>query len=169
MNEIWKIIPSYPDYEASTLGRIRRKTGGSRNTKVGRILKHMIHYKGYVRVDLGAKAKGKRVHHLILEAFVGPRPEGKQTNHINGIKSDNRLVNLEWVTPQQNVRHSFDKLGHKALCGIQLTQSKLTENDVLQIREWASFRWKQAMLAQAWNITAQTISHIVNRKTWKHL
>ena len=53
------------------------------------------------------KQKRCRVHALVLEAFVGPRPKGYQCNHIDEDKGNNRLDNLEWVTPRQNRMHSY--------------------------------------------------------------
>ena len=96
--EIWKAIPGYPDYEASNLGRIRS------HKRKGCILKAWFNDIGYSRVVLLAEGKqrGHMVHRLVLEAFVGP-PDGRDGNHRNGIKTDNRLVSLEWLTHRENM------------------------------------------------------------------
>ena len=67
--------------------------------------------KGYLQIDLHYKNKrGVRIHRLVALAFI-PNPDNKpQVNHINGIKTDNRVINLEWVTNSENQTHS-NKLG----------------------------------------------------------
>lgn len=66
---------------------------------------------GYRRVTLSLDGKKycRLVHHLVLEAFVGPRPEGHECRHLNGNPGDNRLENLQWGTSTEN---SFDVVRH---------------------------------------------------------
>lgn len=99
--EIWKFVVGRKckynvshKYQVSNLGRVRKSVSGE-------VLQTRIGYKGYVRI------LERSLHHLVLEAFVGPCPTGYQCNHKNGIKDDNRLENLEWVTAQENIRHSW--------------------------------------------------------------
>lgn len=98
MEEIWNKVKNYENYEVSNLG-------GARSLKFGkvRILKPN-QVKGYLLVDLCKDGKGKwfSVHRLVWEAFNGPIPEGMQVNHINEDKTDNRLENLNLMTPKEN-------------------------------------------------------------------
>ncbi|MCF3107292.1 HNH endonuclease [Niabella sp. CC-SYL272] len=117
--EVWKIIPGYQKYMVSSIGRIKsvdkKWLTGEGYTALRqspeRILRtHLIH--GYLKVALCKNGieKGFAVHRLVAAAFI-PNPSGKpQVNHINGIKYDNRVENLEWVTGKENVNHAI-KIG----------------------------------------------------------
>lgn len=110
--EIWKPIPGYEGlYEVSDCGRVRRMAG-SRDCKVTRIRATHDDTHGYPHIALYRDNKEKRckVHLLVLLAFVGPRPSGKQTNHKDGNRANPHLSNLEYVTPSENERHKIDVL-----------------------------------------------------------
>ena len=102
----YREIPGYPGYWAGTDGSIwsvRRKNYLPKKRKPSRLPT------GYLSLCLGNGWPQRYVHHLVLEAFVGPRPEGTECCHGNGIRSDNRLCNLRWDTHKENyadaVRH----------------------------------------------------------------
>lgn len=105
--ENWKTIPGW-DYEASSEGRIRNRVTGRilkphKNIKTGgRVTKKPG--APYWRLELWKDGTFKKfhVHRLVLEAFVGPRPPGKQCRHLNGDSLDNRLENLAWGTNQED-------------------------------------------------------------------
>ena len=99
----WKTIEGYSDYEISNKGEVRSFKFG----KI-RILKQSMSGYGYLKVMLcnNGEKKQLRVHQLVLETFIGPCPDGKECNHQNGIKSENQLSNLEWVTSSENIQHA---------------------------------------------------------------
>lgn len=102
ITEVYKTIEDYPNYEVSNLGNVR-------NRKTGLMLRPDKNNDGYLRVNLCKNGKSKmfKIHRLVASAFI-PNPEHKRTvNHINGIKIDNRLENLEWATHSENVKHAF--------------------------------------------------------------
>lgn len=112
MNEIWKPCFGFEDYlEASSEGRIRSKRRvfvnalGRTCVRNERILCHNIN-KGYHRVFIRINHKGYNflVHRLVFEAFNGKIPDGLQVNHIDENKDNNKLSNLNLLTPGENSR-----------------------------------------------------------------
>ena len=115
--EEWKDIQGYEGlYQVSNLGRVKRLDGyvktGIKHSEVrlckGRILKQNLKRNGYLTVDLSKEYKVKTisVHRLVAFAFCY-KPDGKEVvDHINTNKQDNRAVNLEWVSPEENRRRA---------------------------------------------------------------
>jgi hypothetical protein len=106
MIEIWKDIKGLEGYyQVSNLGRIVRLKQSS-GTKSGRIRKPGRHSAGYqvVRLSKNSIKIQFLVHRLVCEAFIGPA-NGRQVNHKDGDKANNKLSNLEWVTPAENTEH----------------------------------------------------------------
>jgi DNA primase catalytic subunit len=115
MEEIWKDIDGYDDYKISNLGRIRSFKPVAYKCVDG-ILKQSISKGGYCVVGLqkNGNRKGFLVHRLVAQAFIS-NPENKPcVNHISGVKDDNSIENLEWVTYSENEKHAYNKLGKKS-------------------------------------------------------
>jgi hypothetical protein len=170
--EQWKPIVGYEGvYEVSDLGRVRsldrwvRVGSGRRRTGVRYFSPSPSGAsKKYKRVLLRNPDKQRPVHQLVLEAFVGPRPENCEVRHLDGDPSNNRLDNLAWGTKAEN---QADKLRHGTILrGTANPASKLIEADVLAIR--ASNK-RQVDLAQMYGVSQPIISAILLRKIWKHL
>lgn len=110
--EQWRDVPGWEGfYEVSDLGRVRsvqrvvKRSNGWPQTVRSRVLLAPIGSHGYPRVNLsrpGGKPVQLLVHHLVLEAFIGPRPAGTETLHGNGVRDDCRLTNLRWGTSVEN-------------------------------------------------------------------
>lgn len=102
MEEIWKDIEEYPNYQVSNFGNIKNK-------KTNRLLKSKLGRDGrYLSVYLcnNEKENTQRVHRLVAEAFLGKQP-GLMVNHIDGNKLNNRVENLEWCTAKDNNLHAI--------------------------------------------------------------
>lgn len=132
--EEWRRIPSAPDYEASSLGRVRRATGVS-GTFAGRVLTPDVGKNGYVRVGVIVAGKPKKllVHRAVCEAFYGPAPTlTHQAAHGDGVKSNNTLGNLRWATPSEN-RADIAVYG-PGICEENAPHRKLDRAAVAEIR-----------------------------------
>lgn len=116
----WRPVAGYEGlYEVSDSGLVRSldRTVGSRYglRKIkGRVLQPGRSGRGrpQVRLQRDGQADWRFVHHLVLETFVGPRPDGKEACHSNGDQLDNRLVNLRWDTRSSNVLDSVQHGTH---------------------------------------------------------
>lgn len=96
--ERWKTIEGHPNYEVSSLGKVR-------NIRTGKLLTPYDDGKGYYRVSMDGKCL--RLHILVAVAFI-PNAENKTTvNHIRGNKMDNRASQLEWATPSEQLTHAW--------------------------------------------------------------
>lgn len=102
MEELWKEIKANPNYEVSTLGRVRNKV-----TK--RTLKDRDNGRGYLYVHLynSGERKSHYVHRLVAENFVSRDSQETEVNHIDGNKNNNTVFNLEWCTPSENNKHAW--------------------------------------------------------------
>ena len=167
MIEFWLPVVGWEDlYEVSNLGAIRRN---------GKKLKPFVDKRyGYVIVSLFRSGKGKtcRLHRVVALSHIGPQPtERHEINHLDGNKENNQATNLEWVTRGQNHKHAY-QIGLRkpsSLPGSSNPHSKLTESDVLKIREMKSDGIPGVDIARAFNIAPQTVSDIHKRRRWKHL
>lgn len=121
MQEVWKPIKSYEGcFEVSNLGRVRSITRKIERpdpkkpmnkrlfTYHGKLISFWITKRGYLRLAIAKDGIQRKhlVHRLVADAFIENPFNKEQVNHINGIKSDNRVENLEWVTNYENYAHS---------------------------------------------------------------
>ena len=175
MIEIWKKIPGFSRYEASSLGQIR-STNYKRTGKT-KTLNPSISKDGYLRTMLlndEGKYKSGGVHTWVALTVIGGRPEGKEVNHIDGVKTHNAISNLEYCTRSENCKHAI-KLGlWEIKHGSKNGNSKLTEQDVLAIREYAKKngpRYGRRALAEKYGISDSHIKDVISgrRGTWKYV
>jgi hypothetical protein len=138
----------------------------------GRLLSKHLSNKSYYFVSMYLKGKTFKfyLHRLVAECYI-PNPENKpQVNHINGNKLDNRIVNLEWVTNQENRNHAVENGLHPK--GEQMGNSKFTEEDIKWIRQNYipnHHQFGMSAIARKFNTYASTIHKIIHRTRWKHI
>lgn len=125
---------------------------------------------GYHCIHLTANGRNHHVtvHCLVAIAFVDGYFEGAQINHIDGVKTNNSPVNLEFCTSAHNVNHSI-VTGLRDNFGVKHWACKLTEDQVLEIRKLHSEGMTQTALSKIYGLTIAAIGKVVNRKRWKDI
>ena len=170
----WTHVVGYEElYQVSDLGRIKR-TGRSKGAHTGRVLKAQRRRGGYMKVRLyrGSQTSWADhfVHHLVAEAFIGPRTPDSEINHKNGVTGDNRATNLEWVTRSANLQHAFDVLGRDTPKGEKHHNAKLSADKVKEIRRlFATGQWTQVDLGKRFGVSQTTVWNVICRNSWKHI
>lgn len=168
--EMWKPVVGHEGrYEVSSLGRVRSlerrvrlvsKSGTEVSRAVPeRILRPAEDSAGYLSVCLGA-VRSRRVHQLVLEAFVGP-PEGQHALHANGDKKDNREENLRYGSRSDNMIDLFYH-GHR----------KLDREQVLRIRSAHARgfqRNEKKALAAEMEVSLSTIQDVARRRSYTYV
>lgn len=168
MTEQWRDIPGWErKYQVSDMGRIRSYASRSGPPdSAPHYLTPSIMRNGYSQVALWSNSSRVRdlVHRLVLMTFIGPRPGNMDACHNNGIKSDNRLINLRWASRRDN---HFDKKIHGTFQeGVSHGMSKLNNEAVREIRASAD---SHAKLARRLNVSETTIADIRRGRTWRHV
>ena len=155
--EVWKAIPGYEGrYDVSNLGRVYSRVSG-------KTLAAGPDSRGYPLVMLTPGRKYRRVHTLVLEAFVGPAV-GRVVRHKNPPVSDVRLSNLEYGTQSENVQ---DRNRHGTfLRGEKVPSAKLSPVQVSAIR--ADTR-TQREIAADYGLTQSAISRVKTKANWSHV
>lgn len=179
---IWKPVVGFEGfYEVSDTGLVRSldrhitydlqcRSGETKSVtrfKRGTILKPTPKDSGHLLVSLGRGTVPRSVHSLVLEAFVGPRPEGMNGLHENDDPADNRLENLYWGTQSQN---AFDAIRNgKKKVGDDYSGSKLRSAEIPVIR--AAIRSGQPYheIASRYGVSTATIQNIQYGKAWRHV
>lgn len=139
-------------------GSIKPQSLTGKYYKVGR---------GYLACKIGTKLI--KVHRLVAEAFI-PNPDNlPQVNHKNGVTTDNRAINLEWVTPSQNQRHAIRAGLRHFDCGEAIVTAKLTSEQVEEIRLEIASGCSHRPVAKRFGISKTQVGRIARKESWKHL
>jgi hypothetical protein len=171
--EEWKNIPEFEGYQASSLGKIRgidrfkKGRSGLRLTR-GQELKQVLNKKGYPEVRLRKNGTHTRlVHKLVASAFLVKSEGYTQINHINGIKTDNSVVNLEWVTNSENQLHAY-KLGlQPSRAGEGNSRATLTDEKVTILKELYNSGKTTKEVSELIGVSLSIIRQIIYGQSWR--
>lgn len=176
--EVWEEIPNYNGiYFVSNLGRVKsidrnvfNKGNNSNCFRKGKVLRPNKDSGGYLYVGLysvdGNKTSSIKIHRLVAHAFCDGYSEGLEVNHKDGIRHNNTVNNLEWVTKSQNMRdvykRGFNTNGEKG------NNSKLKDSDIGVIASLYDQGVSQGIIAKAFNVHQATISNVIRNKHYKN-
>lgn len=172
MNEEWRTIWNFPSYAVSNIGRVKRIEKYRNSTEDG-VLK--FSYCGG-KCDFGGKYLAvclcqsnvkttRTVHSLVARQFIGVRPEGYHINHIDGDRYNNKVENLEYVTPLENIKHQV-RIGHTAH-GVKNNCAKLDDEKVKLMRDMHRIlHYPYRSLASIFKVSIYTAIRIVRHESW---
>lgn len=176
MEEVWKNIDGYNgEYQVSNMGRVY-------SVKNRMLLKESFNKDGYVLIALynNGNRRGCSLHRLVAKEFILNTENKPEVNHKDLNKTNNRADNLEWVTKVENMRHAVENGKFqmsderkselsKRFSGENSYLSKLTEDQVKEIRKLREVGVKRVAVAEMFNVDKRTITDITNFRTWKHI
>lgn len=174
MSELWKPVRGYESfYEVSSYGRVRsldrtcRHSDGKVTQRKGRLLKQCLRA-GYPFVHLRGETKSCQVHtHRLVAGAFCEKPEGCEVvNHLDGEKTNNQSINLEWTTNGGNSRHAYSTGLNVSASGELHHSSKLTNSQVDEIRTRIIEGHSYRDIANDYGIAVMTISCIKTGRNW---
>jgi hypothetical protein len=166
--EEWLAVSGFPNAEVSNLGRIRSLFRGK-----SVIRKPLVHQHGYLTITLQNKTlkKRARIHVLVAEAFLGPKPKGFDVNHKDGNKKNNVADNLEYLTRSDNCKHAF-KIGLSYTPfrerGEKHPTAKISDADARAIRKMYRNGISRRAIGEKYGISYYTVWDITAGRRWTH-
>jgi hypothetical protein len=152
--------PEFPQYLIAPNGQVF-------SLRSGRFLKpqRMGEYTGLMITHASGVIVKRYIHRLVLEAVVGPCPEGMEARHLNGNRHDNRSTNLTWGTKSQN---ECDKAKHgTAPRGTHNGMAKLTWRQVREIRALSRTGTIQRRIAAQFGVSLMTVNRVIRGESWQ--
>lgn len=161
--ELWKPLSMYKGIQVSSIGRIKKAANKRRKERI--LTEFPKDRDGYCRCSvqrLDGTWTSQPVHRLVALAFI-PNPLGKtHVNHIDGNRTNNTVNNLEWVTPKENVIHSY-MYGSRKVCKEIPRKTLLTDFQISQIDKLRSI-YTVNQIAKLFNIEYQSLKNIIHKK-----
>lgn len=171
--EVWRPVVGYEQYySVSNLGRVRNEVSRNKHY-AGLIRTGDANHDGYLRLSLSADGGRRKVfvHRIVADAFLGQCPDGYEVNHKNGIKTDNAVSNLEYVSHKSNMHHALNTgLWNPAVAiGTKNFNAKLNPDAVRAIRNEYAHNIPLRVIAEKYGVTRTTIALVLQGRIWKHV
>lgn len=168
MTERWSEISGFSCYRISSEGNVWTK---KRNRL---LIPHTILRNNHKTITVMLKSDdgrwiGRKIGHLVLEAFVGPRVDGQVMRHLNGDGARNVPDNLAWGTQAENIADAVRHGTAPRTQGEKNNKAKLDTAKVLEIRRRLSVGEGRGDLALEFGVTKSSIAFIAQRRSWAHI
>jgi hypothetical protein len=165
-SEIWVPIRGYEGiYEVSSFGRVSVIKNGERFIRKQNSSTHYLSV-SFRKRPQDKSQKSKAVHQIVAEEFLGNRPEGNVIRHIDGNRYNNKVENLIYGTPEENIKDSIKHRVHK---GEKNGNSLLNEMSVKAIKLLLKHNISQSEIAQCLGLTVSAIHAIKKGRNWNHI
>jgi len=170
--EIWKPIEGFEGlYDISSHGRVFTHQQFGKGHREARIRKQFLKSNGYLRVNLSKNntQKGFYIHRLVAQNFI-ENPENKpQVNHIDCVKTNNHVNNLEWTSAKENVSHAWNNGLYNCHVGQNHHNSRLSNTQVKEIKTLLKEGVTQSYISKLYNISEKHVSKINVGYIWRHI
>ena len=163
VKELWIPLLEYKGIEVSSIGRIRKAANKSRKERI--LTEFPKDRDGYCRCSvqkLDGTWTSQPVHRLVAKAFISNPNNKPSVNHIDNNRTNNKVENLEWVTPKENVYHSYIK-GNRQFNKDVPKRTLLTDFQISQIDRLRDL-YTVNQLAKLFNIEYQALKNIIHKK-----
>ena len=163
VKELWIPLLEYKGIEVSSIGRIRKAANKSRKERI--LTEFPKDRDGYCRCSvqkLDGTWTSQPVHRLVAKAFISNPNNKPSVNHIDNNRTNNKVENLEWVTPKENVYHSYIN-GNRQFNKEVPKKTLLTDFQISQIDKLREL-YTVSQLAKLFNIEYQSLKNIIHKK-----
>lgn len=166
---MYRIVPEFASYlisedgEVISMAKSKYPFAGNINQRKEKVVKPQQHKQGYLQVqivDNQGNPKTVFIHRLVAKAFLGDFGDEYEVNHKNGCKNDNRLSNLEWVKPSENILHAFSNGLLKPMKGESNPMASITNEQAREVKRLTALGYSRQEISAQLNISFNVVKSI---------